>query len=235
MKNQRINTKNGITMSKRKVVVLILMMLIAPFIKAQDVSISLKDATLETILNEIKNQTDINIVFNHEEVNKAPKVTLDVKNVSVENALKKALEKTQLEYQKIKNTIIVKPIPRKKEPQSLPQQIKTQTLRGRVIDRDAKVGLPAANVVVLNTSPVKGVTTDMDGYFKIEDLPVGRHSIEVSYVGYEKAVLSEILLGSAKEVVLTVELSESLEGLNEVTVTVKKGETLNEMATMSGK
>lgn len=118
-----------------------------------------------------------------------------------------------------------------KENQQL--QNPAQTLRGRVIDRESKAPLSFANVIVLNSDPQVGTTTNLDGYFKIENLPVGRYNLQVTYVGYENAVIPEILVGSAKEVVLTIEISESLENIDELIVSVKKGQALNEMAITS--
>ncbi|MCT4643874.1 MAG: TonB-dependent receptor [Carboxylicivirga sp.] len=111
--------------------------------------------------------------------------------------------------------------------------IQTQTIRGRVLDRDTKKGLPFANVIILNTYPQKGAVTNNEGYFHFEDIPVGRYTIQISFLGYEKAILPEVMVGAAKEVVLNLELSESVESMEEVVVSVKKGQALNEMATIS--
>ena len=88
-----------------------------------------------------------------------------------------------------------------------------QTVRGKVIDKDSQGPLPYANVVVLNSNAVIGATTDIDGNFVIPNVPIGRQSLSVTYVGYEDAVVSEILVGSVKEVVLTIELTESIASL----------------------
>lgn len=53
----------------------------------------------------------------------------------------------------------------------------TQTIKGRVTDADSETGLPGTVVVIMKSDPVKGTTTDPDGYFRIEDVPVGRVSL----------------------------------------------------------
>ncbi|MBK7028487.1 MAG: carboxypeptidase-like regulatory domain-containing protein [Bacteroidales bacterium] len=85
----------------------------------------------------------------------------------------------------------------------------TQTIRGVVLDNDSKVSLPGANVLILNSSPAIGTATDSDGKFMLKNVPLGRQSIQVSYIGYETVVVSNLILNSAQEIVLEVGLTES--------------------------
>ncbi|MEM9546508.1 MAG: TonB-dependent receptor [Bacteroidota bacterium] len=112
-----------------------------------------------------------------------------------------------------------------------------QSIRGKVIDQDSKVPLIGATVELLNPSGLPGVTTDFDGDFILENVPVGRRGIRINYLGYEPVILPNLIVGSGKELVLTIEMQESLISLNEVVVTAKsnKHETLNEMTTLSGR
>ncbi len=110
-----------------------------------------------------------------------------------------------------------------------------QTIRGKVFDKDSKAALPFATVYVVNTDPAIGATTDIDVYFTIENVPVGRHTLKVSFVGYAEAYIPEILLGSAKEVVLSIELSEQVQSLGGVTIVGSNGEPVNEMAIINAK
>lgn len=121
--------------------------------------------------------------------------------------------------------------------QLLSAQEITQTLRGTVIDKDSKMPLIGANVLILNTEPVLGTSTDVDGYFKIENVPVGRMNMIVSYLGYQDKPLNSLLLTSGKELVLNIEMEESAENLEAVVVKAEldKTQTLNEMATVSAR
>ncbi len=112
-----------------------------------------------------------------------------------------------------------------------------QTIKGRVLDADSEISLPGVNVVILDTDPQLGTISDMDGYFFIEEVPVGRYTIQVSFLGYEPAVFSEILVGSGKEVVLNVSLKETFQKLSEVVVTPeqRKDKAQNNMATLSAR
>ncbi|MGC9341101.1 MAG: carboxypeptidase-like regulatory domain-containing protein, partial [Bacteroidales bacterium] len=109
----------------------------------------------------------------------------------------------------------------------------SQTIRGKVIDRDSKAPVAFANVVVLTTDPMKGTTTNMEGEFSLQNVPIGRHTLRVSFIGYEETVIPELKLGSGKELVLNIEITEKLESIDEITVTTKKGQSLNQMAVIS--
>src|SRR4030042_5741881 len=81
-----------------------------------------------------------------------------------------------------------------------------QTIRGRVIDKVTRTPLPGANVIILNTNPLIATITDPDGKFRFEEIPIGRQSIQVTYVGYKSAAVPNIIVNSAKEIVLEVEM-----------------------------
>ena len=118
-----------------------------------------------------------------------------------------------------------------------PVQLHKQTIKGIVLDKDAQSPLIGATVVINSANPVMGTTTDVDGYFRIENVPIGRHQIEISYLGYETQYLSQLLLTSGKELVLNIELLESVESLEEVVVKadIDKTKPLNEMASVSAR
>jgi hypothetical protein len=116
------------------------------------------------------------------------------------------------------------------------QQV-TQTIRGKIIDKDSRATLPGANIIVIGSDPVLGTATDFDGNFRIDNVPVGRKDLKVTYIGYEERMLTNIVVGSAKEIVLEIELAESVVKIEEVTISAKKNkaEVLNEMAVVSAK
>ena len=121
---------------------------------------------------------------------------------------------------------------------NLQAQILTQTIRGEVIDAESQVPLIGANVVVIDSKPLLGSSTDEHGTFRIEKVPVGRQSLKVSYLGYEDAFVNDILVGSGKEIILRISLTESIMNLEEGVVIVAdadKDEPLNDMAVVSAR
>jgi hypothetical protein len=112
-----------------------------------------------------------------------------------------------------------------------------QTIKGSVFDAETNYPLIGATVAVLDSGILKGATTDCDGRFKIEGVPVGRYNIQISYVGYEPFVIKEVILSSGKETVLGIGLHESVSEIEQVVVKSfsNKNEPINSMATVSAK
>ncbi len=113
----------------------------------------------------------------------------------------------------------------------------TQTIRGRVVDKDARYGLPKANIILLNTNLSVGTSADENGEFVLTRVPVGRQSLKVSYTGYQTVVLSDLYVSTGKELVLTVELKELVETMDEVEIVANynKAEPINPMALISAR
>ncbi|MBO6517577.1 MAG: TonB-dependent receptor [Bacteroidia bacterium] len=113
----------------------------------------------------------------------------------------------------------------------------TQKIRGSVFDQDSRTPLPEAYVQVLNTNPEISAITDSDGNFSLSDVPVGRVTIKVSYIGYEDKTMPNVLVGSGKEVILNVGITESVANLKQTVITKKKNrqKVLNEMAVVSAR
>jgi hypothetical protein len=111
----------------------------------------------------------------------------------------------------------------------------TQTVRGTIVDQDSNAPLIGATIVVLGSNPLIGSVTDLDGNFRLERVPIGRISLKITSIGYEDRTVPNLLVGSAKEEVLNITLTESIQHLEEITITANetKGEVLNEMAITS--
>ena len=61
----------------------------------------------------------------------------------------------------------------------------TQTVRGKVTDQDSRIPLPGVNVVVVGANVFLGGSTNEQGEFRVENVPVGRTTLKISYLGYE--------------------------------------------------
>ena len=120
---------------------------------------------------------------------------------------------------------------------TLSAQTASQTIRGIVVEKNSGHSVPYATVVVADLQPTAGTTGDSLGRFVLRRVPVGRHDLQVSCLGYEPVLLKEILVGSSKEVVLEIRLQESLVAVEEVVVRprIDKTEPLNEMALAGGR
>lgn len=107
----------------------------------------------------------------------------------------------------------------------------TQTIRGVVVDKASGAPLPFITVGVLDI-PTMGTATDNNGKFVLPGVPIGRHDIKATSVGYEPAIFREIMVTSAKETYLEIQLRENVQELGEVVITNKtnKDQPMNKMA-----
>lgn len=112
-----------------------------------------------------------------------------------------------------------------------------QTLRGKVVDEDSKTPLIGVNVLLLNSNPLKGAVTDLNGDFRLDNVPLGRIDLQIRYIGYEEKTIPNVLVSSGKEVILNLEMKESIIKMDEVVVTAQKnkGDVVNEMAIISSR
>lgn len=113
----------------------------------------------------------------------------------------------------------------------------TQTVRGNVVDKESRQVLFGANVIILNSQPLIGSITNEQGEFRIMNVPLGRKAIKVSYIGYNDILINDVIVNSAKEVVLNIELQEKILTHKEVVVTAKtdKAQTNNDLILISGR
>lgn len=112
-----------------------------------------------------------------------------------------------------------------------------QNIRGVIVDQDTQRPIWGATIVLLGSDPMIAVNSDLDGNFIIQNVPIGRASIQVSSISYETQTLNEIVVNSAKEVVLEISLLENIATISKVEIEAKKEKTenMNEMTLISGK
>lgn len=113
----------------------------------------------------------------------------------------------------------------------------SQTVRGKVVDKESKFPLIGVSALLVNNAaqPV-GTVTDIDGNFRLPNVPVGRQTLRFTLVGYKEILLNNIVVEAGRETVLNLEMEESVTELNTVVVKVKRnGEAANEMAMVSAR
>lgn len=112
----------------------------------------------------------------------------------------------------------------------------TQTIRGTILEKQTQSPLPGAVIQLLTNASVQPVSTDENGKFKLTLVPIGRHQLKCSLLGYKEKYIT-IILNSGKESVVTLELEENVLQGQEVTVTTEqdKTKTNNKMSTVSAR
>ena len=120
---------------------------------------------------------------------------------------------------------------------TIQSQTLTQTVRGRVLDASTKTGLPGSNVILLNSNPLVGTTTDVNGNFVLDKVPIGRASFQITYMGYKPVIRPEIMVSSGKQTLINIELEEEVMQAKEVEIkaTISKDKPVNAMAMISAR
>ncbi|GAB3919501.1 TonB-dependent receptor [Larkinella terrae] len=113
----------------------------------------------------------------------------------------------------------------------------TQTVRGRVADKESKYPLADVTVQILNaTADGSGTITDSLGRYRLTNVPVGRRTVKISRIGYKEALLNNIIVDAGRETILDVDLEEAITELASVTVKAQRtGDARNEMAIVSAR
>lgn len=110
-----------------------------------------------------------------------------------------------------------------------------QNVKGFVFDAESQHPLVGARTSVISADStfIGRAISDMDGFFLIENVPIGKHDLIISYMGYLPLKIS-IVVDSGKETVVEITLEEDITTTEEVEIVGRNaGDVLNEMATVS--
>jgi hypothetical protein len=114
----------------------------------------------------------------------------------------------------------------------------TQTIRGVVTDKTSEKPLAGVSVSVKGAGLSIGTVTDVSGRYVLQAVPLGRQQFSYGCVGYQPAVIPEVLVTLGKEVILDISLEQKLVSLEAFTVTApstKKGAAANEFTAGSAR
>lgn len=176
--------------------------------QAEKLTLKRESASMLDIILAVENQSDMTFVYSMDAVNKIGKITIDVKNVSIDSVMNICLGKTEYTYSLEKNVVVIKKRSASEITQSVTEQ-KKRIISGTVIDKQ-KMTLPGVSVYIKGTTI--GVVTDANGAYKLE-VPTSTKVLVFSFVGMKT---KEVTLN--KEDVINVMMEEEVSDLDEVTV-----------------
>jgi len=91
-----------------------------------------------------------------------------------------------------------------------------QIIRGEVVDAITLRPIENANVSVVQHS--MGSATNQAGKFIIEKVPVGRHDLLITHIGYQNKLLPNVVVDAGKAVVLNIKLEEKVTTLDAIEI-----------------
>ena len=140
------------------------------------ISVNFANVSLQEALQTIGNESNLIFSYNSKEIPIDAKVSLNLRETTVDKVLTKLAQDLDLSFSQIGNFIVVK----KKDK---PDGNYKGEIRGQITSAEDKKVLPFATVMVVGTN--LGAATDLDGNYIIRNVDVGKRTISVSYVGYE--------------------------------------------------
>ena len=177
---------------------------------SQQVTLSVKNASLDKVFTEIRKQTGYEFFYSTVMLQRAKKVSIEAKDASIKQVLDLCFSNQPFDYIIYDKTIVVKQKEEKEAilpgPSYLPVEEK---VTGRVTDENAQP-LQGANVTIVGKTG--GVTTDANGRFEIM-VPNLKVTLAISYVGYAK---QEIALNG--RTIIDVSLKSEASALNDLVV-----------------
>ena len=211
-----------------KLTALSLMLSLSAFaanVDAQQVSVTVNNAKVKTVLNSIADQTGLSLAYSAQVVDLNRKVSLNFVNTEVSEVLNAMFGNTAIGYE-IKDGKIYLFKAAERTTALANQQKKIIT--GTVVDPNGEAVI-GANVVVKGTT--NGTITDMDGKFSLE-VPEGAMLL-VSYIGYGDY---ETKVGNQSN--LSITLKEDSQALDELVVvgygTMKKKDLTGAVGAVKG-
>jgi TonB-linked SusC/RagA family outer membrane protein len=179
--------------------------------------------SIEKFLKVIKAQTAYKVLYTEEILKGLDNVSLDLKNVTVEEALNDCFEHKPLTFFIDKNVIVIKAKADAAAPQYAPA-----TLTGQITDTGNKP-VPGVSIALKGTS--LGTVSAADGSYQLK-VPDNRGTLVFSSIGYTRV---EVVL-DGQTTVHNVQLKEEAKTMNEVVVvgygTQRRGEITSAVASV---
>ncbi len=185
---------------------------------AQRISLSEQNASLSSIFAQIEKQSNYTFAYTVSMMKEAKPVSIDLSDVTLEEALEQCFKGQPFTYAIIESTIVLTPL----------SEIE---ISGKVTDSEGKA-LPSATVMIKGT--FTGVTTNVDGEYSIT-VPDSKTVLVFSYVGFAK---QEIIVDNKTTINVTLEQSATeLEGvtINAGYYTVKEREKTGNISRIDAK
>ena len=143
---------------------------------AQKITLNENNVPLQKVFKEIRKQAGYSFIYAKEDIKKASRVTLHLKDANIRDVLARCFAGQPLSFLIKDEIIIVRPVPAPTKSERPPGSL----LQGVVTDSSS--GQPLAGVSVRVKGSETGTVTDAQGVFSLE-VPEGA-ILQVSYLGY---------------------------------------------------
>lgn len=187
------------------------------------ITITLHNETLAGSIVRIEEQSKVRIFYNAGQVKAVDNFySKSFNNETLENILKVLLTGTNIGYQENNSGIILKegsastlaPKSSISPNGNAGQEKGSGTLKGRIVEFETSQPLSGASVYI--TELKRGVSSDNDGYYRLTGLPVGKYTMQISFISYATENIS-VNVSADRETTYDVRLQGN-NALEEVTI-----------------
>ena len=176
-------------------------------VSAHTVSLKKHNVSLEEIIWELKAKTTFVFLYSDDDIANVKGISIDAKDLDVDEVLKKCLEGTDLKYVRENNAFIIK----KSNKLEMMPQVKERRLSGKVMD---KTGQPLPGVTVLLEGTTIGVISDAEGKFALSCPATDKVVLVFTFVGMKT---QKVVFGDKN--VIDVVMQEEVQEMEEAVVT----------------
>ncbi|SDJ10465.1 TonB-linked outer membrane protein, SusC/RagA family [Pedobacter sp. ok626] len=195
--------------------------------KAQRITFSQRNVSLEEVFKEIRKQSGYDFFYDVEDIKKAKRVDLSAKNETIEEVLNRCFKGQPFTYLLKESTVIVKEKIASDLGNNM-EDLRKIDIKGKITDGNG-IGLPGVSVKLKGTST--GVVSDKNGNYALY-VPDNNGILVFSYIGFSS---QEIPIGD--KTIINVKLAEENANLSEVVVvgygTQKKVNLTGSVATVA--
>lgn len=168
-------------------------------VNAQKVSLVFNRSTFKEVLKSIERQSNYNIFYNVEFVEKTGLIDVNIKNLDVANALIKLKEKVSFDFNIENNTVIIY--------SNNEVLVNQNEVKGQLVNEQ---GEALAGVTILELGKKNGTTTNENGLFSIKCMPGA--TLSFRFLGYQTKDIK------VNDLTPTITLSKNIDALDEVVI-----------------
>ncbi len=168
-------------------------------------NLTMSNTTVRQVLSEIEDMSEFYFLYNSKIVDVERKVSVEIKNQTIDKALDVLFKNTAVEYTIVDRQIVLSAQGAPVNQSGFIQQ--QRTVSGAVSD---KTGLPLPGVTVVVKGTTQGTVTDANGEYSLANIPSGS-TLVFSFVGMRT---QEVAVGAQTSVNVTME--EEAIGIEEV-------------------
>lgn len=200
-------TKTILVMKLSSILILVASLHVAARSTAQRVTYSGKDVELPVVLSVIREQTGYVFFYDKNDLKNIEPISVSLKDVPVEEALRAILQGLPLEFEMQGNTVFITRKMASIRMDAAPEAVPADTIRGYVHD---STGAPLQGASITIKGTTDGTKTDLRGGFGLLHAKAGMVVI-ISYTGYTN---KEVIITSATHPMIFVTLQRSQSALD---------------------